>query len=189
MDDLKVMNNVKAMVHLEKKKKKRGGLGICEDPLHLFGDLDSSTIINGILFFSLSLFSQDKIVPRTISGSRTFFSRLWYMKFRMHFEYYTWFAVSRVVPDETFSATHPNKMQKFRDFKKQVYGIYFSWNQRGHKQVFPRLIMNWDFFRETEVVTKNRCVLTIFWKLLQKKRQKFRGKIRIMHFKTLWAEK
>ena len=72
MDDLKVMNNVKAMVHLEKKKKKRGGLGICEDALHLFGDLDSSTIINGILFFSLSLFSQDKIVPRTISGSRTF---------------------------------------------------------------------------------------------------------------------
>ena len=111
-----------------------------------FGDLDSSTIINGILFFSLSLFSQDKIVPRTISGSRIFFSRLWYMKFRMHFEYYTWFAVSRVVPDETFSATHPNKMQKFRGFEKQVFGIFFSWNQCGHKQVISRLIMSWDFF-------------------------------------------
>ena len=75
MDYLKVMNNVKAMVHLEKKKNKRGGrLGIFEDALHLFGDLESSTIINGILFFSLSLFSQDKIVEDNLTDFFLFFS-------------------------------------------------------------------------------------------------------------------
>ena len=135
-----------------------------------FGDLDSSTIINGILFFSLSLFSQDKIVPRTISGSRIFpldydkWSSECILNITLDLRSQEWFRMRHFLQHKSEKdAKNP------RFWKAGFWYLFFfvksKWTQTSNFTVNNELGF---FFRETEGVTKNRCVFTNFWKLLQK---------------------
>ena len=75
-------------------------------------------------------------------------------------------------------------MQKIRGFEKQVF-VKSTWTQTCNFTVNYELGF---FFVKLKGLQKTVVFSQIF-ESYSKKRQKFRGKIRIMHFKTLWAEK